>query len=88
MAHTQKFSIAGALNQIAGTVGLSETGAANAAAGTVSLSLAGALNDLAGTTSLSEAGAANALLAAAIDPTPLGQPRTLAGALNEYLDTL
>ena len=75
-----KFTIAGALNRIAGTVGFTEAGAANAAAGTTSLSLAGALNDLAGTTQLTEAGAANALNGTT--------DRTLAGALNEYLESL
>lgn len=48
MPHTQKFTVAGALNNIAETIGFTEVGAANTAAVTEDLTLAGALNVLAG----------------------------------------
>jgi hypothetical protein len=73
-------AVAGALNTIAGTRGLTETAAANAAAGTTGLTLAGALNALAGTERLTETGAANALAGT----TGL----TLQAALNAYAEAL
>lgn len=71
-------TVAGLLNLLAGTSGLTETGAANALAGTQGLTLAGALNAHAATSDLTETGAANAA-AGTTGLTLVGALRTLAG---------